>query len=202
MGFGYFRERRLQGRTTLRQRAACALLALLAFLAPAQAWGQSDAVTAQSQAAILNAGQMVKLEDMDFGVIAQPAAAGTLTMVPGTSTTTCTGSAGILHTGACRPARFSVMEKRHERIRIREMNSGTVVLTGPGGATMTITNLSIAVIDMTFQSGGGPSGSFGRYRIESDSGIAEFRVGGRLNIGANQAAGSYSGTLIMNAVLN
>ena len=60
---------------------------------------------------------------------------------------------------------------------------------------MTLTNLTIGVSDMVPNPGGpNPPGTFGRYQITSDSGIAEFRIGGRLNIGANQAPGSYNGT--------
>ena len=175
---------------------------MLALALPGQALAQAgaDSDSADAVVGILDNGQMTRLADMDFGVIAQRVGAGTLTMVPQTSA--CSASAGIFHQGACQPARFSIRFRKHNRVRIRQMNSGTITLTGPGGATMTVTNLSIAVTDMTLQTTGGPPGSFGTYRIEPDSGIAEFKIGGRLNIGANQAAGTYTGTLNMNVLLN
>jgi hypothetical protein len=202
MGLGNFRQPRPQGRLTLCQRAACALLALLALAAPAAALAQSASGTAEAQAAILTRGAMTKLEDMDFGVIIQPVASGTVTMTP-SLTPTCSSSAGIIHSGACQPAAFSIMFRKHDKNRVREMNGGTIVLTGPGGATMTVTNLTIGgLTDMTQVGTGGPSGTFGRYDIESDSGIATFRIGGRLNIGANQRVGTYTGVLTMNVILN
>jgi hypothetical protein len=62
---------------------------------------------------------------------------------------------------------------------------------------MTITNLTIGVSSDMVVAPGGPSppGTFGRWRITSDSGIAEFRIGGRLNIGALQAPGEYTGEI-------
>jgi hypothetical protein len=202
MGLGNFRQPRLQRRLTLRQRAARALLALLALLVPTAAFAQSDSATSEAQAAILTRGAMTKLEDMDFGVIVRPVVAGTVTMTP-SLTPTCSTSAGIIHSGACEPAAFAIMFRKHDKNRVREMNGGTIVLTGPGGATMTVTNLTIGgLTDMTQVGTGGPSGTFGRYDIESDSGIASFRIGGRLNIGANQPVGTYTGVLNMNVLLN
>ena len=203
MGLGYVRQLRPQGRLTLRQRAMCALLAAMSLLLfPAQAFAQSATDAAPAQAAILTRGAMVTLADMDFGVIAQTAIAGTVTLVPNV-VPTCTPSAGIVHTGACQPARFEIMFKKHDKNRVREMNGGVITLTGPGGATMTVTNLTIgALTGMSLVSTGGPPGTFGRYDITSDSGMAEIRIGGRLNIGANQAPGAYQGTLVMNVILN
>jgi hypothetical protein len=202
MELGNFRQSRPQGRLTLRQRAACVLLALLALAVSPAASAQEVSTTAQAQAAILTRGAMARISNMDFGVIAQPAVAGTVTLVP-TLTATCSTSAGIIHTGACKAARFAIMFRKHDKNRVREMNGGTIVLTGPGGATMTVTNLTIGgLTDMTQVGTGGPTGTFGRYNIDSDSGIASFNIGGRLNVGANQTPGSYSGTLTMNVLLN
>ena len=143
MGWGYFRQQRPRGRLTLCQRAICALLALLAFGLPAPALAQidTDSEIVDAQAAILVRGAMTNIADMDFGVLAQTAA-GTVTMTP-SLTPTCSASAGIVHSGACQPAAFSIMFKKHDKNRIREMNGGVITLTGPGGATMTVTNLTI-----------------------------------------------------------
>jgi Mat/Ecp fimbriae major subunit len=202
MGLGYLRQPRPPGRLTPCQRAICALLALLALALPVPALAQidTDSDTADAQVGVLANGTMTDLDDMDFGVIAQPVIAGTVTMSPATNT--CSVSSGLIHMGACTPARFSIKFRKHDRTRIRQMNNGTILLTGPGGATMTVTNLTISVTDMTFQNGGGPPGTFGTYRIESDSGIALFKIGGRLNVGANQVAGTYTGVLTMNVLLN
>jgi hypothetical protein len=50
--------------------------------------------------------------------------------------------------------------------------------------------------------GGAGGWNFGRWVITSDSGVGEFGIGGRLNIGANQTPGSYSGVLNMQVQLN
>jgi spore coat protein U-like protein len=202
MGLGYLRQPRPPGRLTPCQRAICALLALLAFALPAPALAQidTDSETADAQVGIITRGAIISVEDMDFGVIAQTAA-GTITMTPNV-VATCSPSAGIVHTGACEPATFSIMFKKHDKNRVREMNGGVITLVGPGGATMTVTNMTISVTDMTLVSTGGPPGTFGRYDIQSDSGIAQFRIGGRLNIPANRPAGVYSGTLTVNVILN
>jgi hypothetical protein len=205
MGLGNIRQPRSPGRLMPRRLAArvlFALLALAAVVAPAAASAQSASGTAQAQAAILTRGAMTTLAGMDFGVIVQPTTAGTVTLTPSLSPT-CSASAGIIRTGTCQPAAFSIMFRKHDKNRVREMNGGTIVLTGPGGATMTVTNLTIGgLVDMTQVGTGGPSGTFGRYNIDSDSGIASFRIGGRLNIAANQPLGTYTGELSMNVLLN
>jgi hypothetical protein len=196
MGLGYFLRLRPHGRLTPRRRAAGALFALATLvLSPVPALAQdSDSATADAQVAILSPGTMTKLADMDFGQIAQPSIAGNVTMSP--NFPACTPSAGILHLGGCQPASFAILGRKNWLVRIREMNGGTILLTGPGGATMTVSMLSLGTTDMTpSPGGGGPPGSFGRQQITSDSGAAQFRIGGRLNIAANQAAGAYTGTM-------
>jgi hypothetical protein len=204
MGLGYLRQSRPRGRLTLRQRAVCALLAALALiLFPAQAFAQSDTDTAPSVAVILDTGTMAKSQDMDFGDIAQPSAAGTVVLTP-TPTATCGITGGVvMRTGPCTAAEFAILGRKNWLVRIREQNGGTIVLTGPGGATMTVTNMTIDVTDMVNAPGGGnPPGTFGRYRIVSDAGFATFRIGGRLNVNANQAFGDYTGTLSIQVLFN
>lgn len=204
MGSGYFRRQRPQGRATPCQRAICALLALLALLAPAQAAAQmdTDSQIVPAAAAILDTGTMVALAEMDFGKIAQPSVAGTVTMSAGVAPT-CNVTAGIVKTGACQPATFAIMGRKNWLVRIRQMNGGTITLDGPGAATMTVTNLTLGVSDMVAAPGGpSPPGTFGRYQITSDSGMAQFRIGGRLNVAAGQAAGIYTGTLTIQVNFN
>ena len=190
----------------MRDRAACALFALLAVaLFPATAFAQfvgSDTETVEARIGILEPGTMVKLQDMDFGQIAQPLAAGTVTLTP-TPSPTCGTSAGIVRTGTCHAAIFAVMGRKNLLVRIREVNGGVISLTGSAGGTMTVTNLTISVTDLQSAPGGGnPAGTFGRYRITNDSGVGTFRIGGRLNVGANQTPGVYNGVLNMQVVFN
>jgi hypothetical protein len=203
MGSRNFRRLRLPRRLALRQRAAWALLGALALASPTPVLAQavSDNATADSIVAIMQPGTLTKLADMDFGQIAQPSVAGNVTMSP--NFPTCTPSAGIIHMGACQPARFAVLGRKNWLVRIRNMEGGTIVLTGPGGATMTVSMLSLGTTDMTpAPGGGGPPGSFGRQQITSDSGGAEFRIGGRLNIAANQMQGAYTGTMTIQVLFN
>jgi hypothetical protein len=203
MGLGNFRQLRPPGRTTARRRALHALLAALAlFLFPAQAFAQSDDEVVEARALVLESGQMAKIEDMDFGLIARPLAAGTVVITP-TPTPTCGTTGGLIRTGPCEAAEFGLLGRKNWLVRIREQNGGSVLLTGPGGATMTMNSMTIGTTDLTPAPGGGnPPGTFGRYRITSDSGFAYFRIGGTLHVAANQAIGQYDGTLNIQVLFN
>jgi len=154
-----------------------------------------SAVQAQSQRSadvhmeIFGGLSITKVADMDFGNIAGPLA-GTVVMTA-TASPTCTASAGIVHSGACRPARFGGAGESGRIVRIKKPPSNQITLTGPGTA-MTITNL---VLD------GSPgltlvqaTSGYSRFRIDDVNGIFDFRLGGTLNVGANQAPGVYTGT--------
>jgi hypothetical protein len=82
------------------------------------------------------------------------------------------------------------------RMMVRFQMPTTITLTGPG-QNMTVTNFTLDTTpDLTFVGGNGNGLGNGnrRYRIEPSSGIFTFRVGGRLNVNANQAGGNYTGT--------
>jgi hypothetical protein len=181
------------------------LAALAALAAPGAALAQAVSATGttESQGVVLVPGSLSVVEHMDFGRIARPAVAGTIVLSPTASGPTCVASAGIVHLSGCQPAHFALMGRKNWLARIRAMNGATVVLTGPGGATMTVDNLTLRIGDMvSAPGGGGGPGTFGRYRITSDTGIADFWIGGRLNIAANQAAGAYNGELEIQVIFN
>lgn len=204
MGLGYIRKTRLQGRLPLRERAICALLAALALAVhPAQAHAQaiSDNEIVDARGVILDNGTVAKVTDLDFGEIAKPNTAGTVTLTPAASAT-CTASFGLIHSGPCVAAQFAVLGRKNWLVRIRNMSGSPIVLTGPGGATMNVT-LTHAVSDMVVAPGGpSPPGHFGRYRITSDTGFANFWIGGTLSVGATQAAGTYTGTFNIQVLFN
>jgi len=207
MGLGHFRQLRPPGRLTPRQRTACALLALLTVvLSPTPAFAQytgSDTETVDARAAILTPGSMAKLTDMDFGDIAQPSSPGTVVLTP-TPTPTCGTTGGLVRTGDCQAASFAILKRGNGNnpVRIRELNNGQIVLLGPGGASMTVTNLTLSVTDLTTAPGGGPQGTMGNYRFSSSDGFASFRIGGTLHVAAQQPGGHYSGTLELEVQLN
>jgi hypothetical protein len=200
MGLGYFRQVRLHGRLTPRRGAACALLAALAFaLFPSQAQA-ADNDSAEAQVAMLDPGSVANVQDMDFGQIAQSNTPGTVTLSP-SGPATCTVTGGLIRTGLCEAARFAIRGRRNNRVRIREMNGGVVTLNGPGGATMTVTNLTIGVSGMTAVNGAN-GWNFGNWRIDTQSGITEFHLGGRLNVGAAQTPGVYNGAVVIQIQFN
>jgi len=205
MGLGYFRWLRVDWRALPRDRAALTLLALFAlvlFPARSQAQGMTDTETADARAVLLTPGSMAKVTDIDFGEIITPPVAGTVT-VTASATPICSASAGLVRTGNCQSAEFRVRERKNGFVRIRNNSAMPIVLNGPGGATMTMTNVTHSVLDMTpAAAGGGPPQQLGRYRITADSGFASFWIGGRLNVGANQAPGTYTGTFEIQVLFN
>jgi hypothetical protein len=160
----------------------------------------APAASANAQASIIDASSIVRVDDMVFGQIVQPSAAGTIVLTAEGSAT-CTATGGLIRSGICKAAHFSVNGKRNKRIKIRENNGGTIVLTGPGGATMTVTDLSIGVLDMSGRQGAG-GWDFGSWNIDAVNGIADFWVGGTLNVATSQAPGTYVGTINVQMQLN
>lgn len=182
-----------------RRRAAAACACVAAALAtPAKAAPPS--ATANTQASIIDSSSIVRVDDMVFGSIVQPSAPGTIVMTAA-GTATCTATGGLVRSGICKAAHFSVNGRRNKRIKIRENNGGTIVLTGPGGATMTVTNLDIGVSQMSGRQGAG-GWDFGSWNIDAASGIADFWVGGTLNVATSQAPGTYTGVLNVQMQLN
>lgn len=162
--------------------------ALLAACFPAGPALAQATQTAEARAILLGELTLIKSEDLDYGGIAGTVA-GTVVMTASASPT-CTASAGLVHSGDCQPAVFIGKGQNGRVVRIKKPNADRITLTGPG-ADMTITNL---VLD------GNPeltsiqqTPGFSRFRINSATGFFTFRLGGRLNIGANQLGGLYTG---------
>lgn len=134
---------------------------------------------------------VTKSEDMDFGNVVIATGAGTIVLAP-TPTPTCTVTGGIIHSGACQPAEFVGAGRVNRIVRVRIPPSGRMTVTNATGATMRIDNMdvngtpdSLVVRENVRQF---------RLRITNPSGLYFFRVGGRLNVGATQAPGTYTGT--------
>jgi hypothetical protein len=202
MGPGTIRLPRLGARGAHRVRAAGALLAGALFV-PTGAAAQSvpsDTATAKTQAVFLTPGSVAKTRDMNFGNIAPGAVAGTVVLTPA-QVAVCTASAPLVRSGTCTSARFAIRGKRNNRVRIRQNNGGTVTLNGPSGATMTLTNLTFDSTGMSAANGGN-GWDFGNWRIDAVNGITAFWVGGTLHVGAAQAPGVYSGTLVIQIQFN
>ena len=201
MGPGIIRQSRLSAR---RYRGACALLAAsFAALVSSQAAAQAvdgDTATARIQTVIQTPGSIDKTADMNFGSIAQSSNAGTVVLAPG-ATATCTTTGGLIRTGVCRAARFSIYGRRNWKVRIRETNGGVVTLNGPAGATMTMNAITMSYTDLTPVNGAN-GWNLGRYNIDNNTGIAEIWLGGTLNVGVAQTPGVYTGTVVIQIQFN
>ena len=137
-----------------------------------------------AQIAVVTPLSLVRVENLDFGRIIAGNVAGTVTISP-TNARTATG--GAIPVGSdFQVARFAGMGTQGRRVRI-QISPNTVTLTGPG-PSMTVTNLLIGPAPTLLQ-----NGNSGNYRIQPANGIFWFTVGGRLNVGANQPSGTYSG---------
>jgi hypothetical protein len=201
MGPGIIRQPRLSAR---RYRGACALLAAsFAALASSHAAAQAvdgDTATARIQTVIQTPGSIDKTADMNFGSIAQSSNAGTVVLTPANSAT-CTTTGGLIRTGVCRAARFSIYGRRNWKVRIRETNGGVVTLNGPAGATMTMNAITMSYTDLTPVNGAN-GWNLGRYNIDNNTGIAEIWLGGTLNVGVAQTPGVYTGTVVIQIQFN
>ncbi len=144
---------------------------------------------------ILGELSIVKSKDLNFGGIAGTAA-GTVDMTP-TAAATCTASAGLVHVNQCQPGEFIGKGQTGRVVRIKKPTGDLITLIGPG-ANMTITGLVLdgnPELTLVKQTPG-----YSQFRISSANGIFTFRLAGRLNVGANQAPGVYTGTF--NVVIN
>jgi hypothetical protein len=192
-----------RGTTTSRPlqrlfRAVCAVLAFtLATLSANPAKAQAVVSTGSAEAIVVAPLALIANEALNFGRVAPGAAAGTVTLNP--DTLACTTTGPIVRTGVCQPAEFSGMGTRRMTVRIQIPT--TITLTRVGGTqTMTVNNLVLDTTpDLNFLGGNGNGlgGGNRRYEIVPNNGIFDFRVGGRLNVGANQLGGVYNGTFVV-----
>lgn len=160
----------------------CAITAALTLLSsPVKA----APATGDAQIAVVTPLSFINYRNLDFGRVIPSTVAGSVTISP-TNTRTATG--GIVPVGNdFQVARFAGMGAQNDRVRIR-ITPASINLTGPGPA-MTVDNFLIGPESTLQQIGGSPN-----YRITAANGVFWFSVGARLNVGANQPAGTYSGT--------
>jgi hypothetical protein len=124
-------------------------------------------------------------DNLDFGRLIPATVAGVVTMAPnGTRTATN----GIVLVGAGhKAASFAGQGTFNQRVDI-SIGANSIFITGPGAPmrvrTFVIGSTPTAVITTA------PS----RFRIAAANGIFSFPIGATLEVGANQAAGTYSGT--------
>jgi hypothetical protein len=146
---------------------------------------QAGTISGDAQVGVVTPLSFIQVENLDFGSVISGNTAGTVTLSPA-NVRTATGGVVLVGNGF-QSGRFAGMGAQNQRVRIR-LTPNTIVLTGPG-PSMTVSNFTIDPAGTLQQIGGSPN-----YRILPANGIFLFTVGGRLNVGANQPAGFYSGT--------
>ncbi|NJM51198.1 MAG: DUF4402 domain-containing protein [Sphingomonadales bacterium] len=166
------------------KKSAAIFCASAAIFGAAPAY--ADVEPTDSRAVIIRPLSFINYEDLNFGKIIPATTAGTVTVA--TNGTRSTNNANIILVGADhQAASFTGQGTFNQRVDI-SLGANTIQITGPG-APMTV---------QTFTIGSTPSVVLTttplRFRIASASGIFIFTVGARLNVGANQAPGKYSGT--------
>lgn len=167
--------------------AGCAL----ALAAPVAA---QETASGDAKAAVVQPLSLSKASDLDFGEIAV-SAAGTVVMTA-SATPTCTVTGGVIKYGVCQNAVFEGYGQSGRSVRLKIPGSQGITITGPGGATMRITNIATTG-DATLgppTTGNATSNGFRRHRIISTDGAFIFRLAGTLNVAAGQRGGLYTGT--------
>ena len=193
----------LSRRSRALRHAGCALSAALACIVVAAPVTAKEVATGSgtSSAVVVEPLSLIKTADLSFGKIVPRPTAGTVTVNADTGACVVTGV--IMQVGTCRTAQFTGMGRRNMTVRFTLPS--TVTLTSPGGATMIADTLTVgSAPDVTYLGGNGNGNGNGnrRYRINPPSGIFTFRVGARLNVGANQAPGIYVGTFAVTVQYN
>jgi Domain of unknown function (DUF4402) len=157
--------------------------ASLAAVAPAYA--QGDTKPAEAQIAIVKPLVFLKVDDLNFGTVIPTGTAGTVTVAP-SGARSKTG--GVVLTGVgWQPSKFAGYGANNQIVTI-SLGANQINITGPG-APMRVHDFVI---------GSTPTVVLGttplRFRIGSPTGIFDFPVGATLDVGASQAAGTYTGT--------
>ena len=130
---------------------------------------------------------IVNTAPLDFGSIIPAAAAGTVNInaQTGVRTPTVVTLAGAPFSRA----RF-VGAGTPFRVVTLSINPSSSIVISSGANTMTINQLRVSA------NGGGPQ-PFGPNHTLDATGVINFDIGGRLNVGAGQAPGLYTGTFTL-----
>ena len=155
-----------------------ALSAAALFAAPSPVFAADAVVDAEADVIVLRPLTLLKVEDLDFGTLIPSAAAGTATLNPISGSVTTAGGVSAA-SGAVSAARFTGAGTRRRPVIIRIPRDPITLTRVSGTETMTVSNWTL---------------DGNTTRLINPYQAYEFRVGGRLNVGANQAPGTYVGT--------
>ncbi len=179
---------------------ACLFACIFAFLASDAAHAQgigSDTKTMSVSVAIVNRGEILKTKDLDFGMIAASATAGTVVVSPA-GTRTSTG--GVTLVGPqFSEAEFTGRGTRNQQVQIFVSPVPLFIRRAGGTETMRVDLFTTSVASALGLARVGAVNA-GRYRLTNTTGIFSFPVGARLSVGANQAKGAYSGEFTVEVI--
>ncbi len=168
------------------KRCSLLLAALLLSVTPGTLWAQGTTEQGEAQAFLVTPLSFVKQDDLDFGHIIAGNTAGTITM---NSAGTVTTTGGVIQVdGTQQLARFWGFGTFLQTVLINA-DANAYILTRDGGTeTMTMDQLLIGsqppiIINTNPR----------RFRIVNPDGFFSFTIAGRLQVGANQPPGLYSG---------
>jgi len=152
----------------------------LAAVSTSQAWAAS--ANSNADAEIVAPIGISNTTGMNFGRVAPTAVAGTVVLDTASSRTPT--NVDLLTGGTVSAATFAVTGDASE----------TYSITLPASATITSGANNMTVDSFTHDAGGSPA--------LDGTGNDSFNVGATLNVGANQAAGSYTGTFAVTVDYN
>jgi hypothetical protein len=164
----------------------CAAMAFTTGSARAASSGNAAKVGGAAQANIIAPAAMTNTGALRFGQFVQPTAAGTLVLTPAGALSATGGVAGnqlIAQTsGGPAPGTFQITSNANQAFTVYAPTSLTLT---NGGSAMTLNNMTGTLVQI--------AGS-------STTTIYALAVGGTLNVGANQALGTYAGTYTLTTV--
>ncbi|MGC1469647.1 MAG: DUF4402 domain-containing protein [Sphingorhabdus sp.] len=174
----------------MRHRLAHPFAVISAFAACSSftcsaAFAQTAVEQGRSQVGVVTPLSFIQTEELHFGQIFASNTAGTVTVAPNGSRTRTGGVTlfGTIH----QPAEFAGMGAFNQRVQV-SLGSNSIFLTGPGvrmrARTFVIGSTPTAVLTTTPRV----------FRIGGPTGAFRFPVGATLEVGANQAPGTYRGT--------
>lgn len=163
---------------------ALAALALAAGTPAIAQPGDTDLSTGTASVSVVEPIGIQRVADLRFGRIIQPTANGTLTLAFDGTLTEAGGVVGLSSTPQAingrGPGAFAIFGDPNRRF-IAFMPNAIVITSGTNAMTVN-----------QFQAN--PSGFLGIFRRFDANGFAPLLLGARLNINANQATGTYTGT--------
>ena len=159
-------------------RCTVAALLALCMAVPAAAAPIAAVDDATATSAILHPLEILKRADLDFGYVQAGMTAGTVVIDPNTNAISATGGA-ILLGGTPHPALFTGAARSNSVVNIKIPKQPITLTRVSGTETMTVSKFTLEGLDK---------------RQAARNVSFDFRVGGTLNVNANQAEGVYVGT--------